>query len=96
MEASAVVPQENDRHYLLYRGFQLRSNFTFAIYILSVWACWCKVSLTLFAFTARAGPLEGVNVIYYNVYSVIRIQLCTWTTILQSTVLRLSAESIHV
>ena len=27
-----------------------------------------------------------MNVNYYNVYSVIRIQLCTWTTNLQSTV----------
>ena len=27
-----------------------------------------------------------MNINYYNVYSVIRIQLCTWTSNLQSTV----------
>ena len=31
--------------------------------------------------------IVAMNVNYYNVYSVIRIQLCTWTTNLQSTVL---------
>ena len=30
--------------------------------------------------------IVAMNVNYYNVYSVIRIQLCTWTTNLQSTV----------
>jgi hypothetical protein len=42
----------------------------------------CKVEMA----PIRISSIVAMNANYYNVYSVIRVQLCTWTTNLQSTV----------
>ena len=57
---------------------------------LSVWnLCLCHYKSTQLATCAvlfARGTCASWSSSYYNVYSVIRIQLCTWTTNLQSTV----------
>jgi hypothetical protein len=40
----------------------------------------------------RISSIVAMNANYYNVYSVIRVQLRTWTTNLQSTVVEIAAE----